>query len=506
MRSVSNPVIVRRRSHWLAWGLTAVLAAACVAAGLPASGASEPPALWREAPADTQPLLPTGYQPLPSLAGLVKQLRPAVVNIFTTQVVKPRLRGRRGMPQFRDPRMEEFFGGRDLFEYFHGPQQEFKRNALGTGFFISPDGYLLTNHHVVAEATEIKVRMEDERTLDAKIIGSDAKTDIALLKVSTDKDLPFAHLGDSDKMEVGDWAIAIGNPFGLGHTVTAGIISGMGRNIGQGPYDDFLQTDAAINPGNSGGPLFDSAGRVVGINTAIVAGGASVGFAVPINLAKQLLPQLRTSGKVTRGWLGIGIQDLTEELAAKFGVQPKSGVLVSQVFPGSPSEKAGLRAGDIVLSIDGKAMSSSHELTSRVAGIPPGKQVRLELLREGKRQKLSVVLGEREKGEALAMGQAPEADSEQQQAALGLSLTPLTPERARRLGLEEDLKGLLVQQVDPAGPTAGILRPQDVILEVNRRRVASLADFSRALGKTPKGSVLLRVQRGNSQVYVVIEG
>ncbi len=396
MRPHEIPSTHPRNHRLFPWMALAVLAAACVGMGFPTDGsAGQPAKVWRDAPADAEPLLPNGYSPLPSLSGLVKKMKPTVVNVYTTQVIKPRTRRRERIPLFRDP----FFG-----EFFQFPQGEFKRNSLGSGFIISPNGYVITNHHVVANASEIKVKLADERTFQAKLVGSDQKTDIALLKIEPEKALPFALLGDSDDLEVGDWVIAIGNPFGLGHTVTAGIVSGKDRQIGQGPYDDFLQTDAAINPGNSGGPLFDSAGRVVGINAAIITGGSGVGFAVPINLAKDLVPQLRTDGRVTRGWLGVGIQDLTGDLADKFGVEGKSGVLISQVFAGSPADEAGLKAGDVILSLDGKPVRESRQLTARIARIPPGKKARIEVLRAGKNKRFAVTLGEREKGEAQAAG------------------------------------------------------------------------------------------------------
>ena len=316
--------------------------------------------------------------------------------------------------------------------------------------------------------------------------------------------LPFVRLGDSDKLEVGDWAIAIGNPFGLGQTVTAGIISGMHRQIGQGPYDAFLQTDAAINPGNSGGPLFDSAGRVVGINTAIVAGGSGVGFAVPINLAKGLLPQLASKGRVSRGWLGVGIQDLSPELAERFGVKAETGVLISQVFQHSPADEGGMQAGDIILSIQGKAMRESRQLTNHIATLPPGKTIRLQVKRNDKNLKLRVKLGERERGEAVAFGGLAEAPIGTKELELGLKLSPLNQAKARRMGLAPSLQGLVVDEVDRSGPTAGILKAGDVVLELNRRRVTNLQEFNRAIGKNHKSGILLRIQRGSSQLYIVI--
>jgi serine protease Do len=498
----TDPRNKSRMQRLVPWFLFVALAAAGAGLGLSSDAAAGSSSnLWRERAKTTSPVVPQGFSPLPSLAGLVKELKPAVVNIYTTQVIKPpSFHG--GSPRFRDPFFEEFFGGREGVErFFGGPHGEVKRNSLGSGFIVSDDGFVITNHHVVANATEIKVLLEDERTFDAKVVGSDQKTDLALIKVDPKGKLPVAYLGDSDKLEVGDWVVAIGSPFGLGHTVTAGIISGKDRVIGHGPYDDFLQTDASINMGNSGGPLFDTAGNVVGINTAIIAGGSGIGFAVPINLAKELLPQLKKSGKVTRGWLGVGIQNLTKELAENFGVDDKKGVLVSQVFAGSPAEKAGLKAGDIVLSLDGLAVDEVRELTRKVATLVPGHKTAVRVLRDGKNQTVTVTLGEREKGESIALGTRP---AETQEADLGLTLAPLTPQKARRLGVADDLRALVVMEVDPKSATAGLIRAGDIILEVNRIRVATVKQFKRATARGKKDKVLLKLQREASQLYVVI--
>ncbi|RME22893.1 MAG: DegQ family serine endoprotease, partial [Deltaproteobacteria bacterium] len=457
--------------------------------------------IWKERAQQAQPLLEKGTSPLPSLAGLVKKLKPAVVNVYTTQVIRPRVRRyHRRMPGYGDP-FGFFEDPFDFFDrFFQVPQREYRRSSLGSGFIISPDGYVLTNNHVIANATEIKVKLIDERVFDAKVIGSDPKTDVALLKLKKAKGLPFAYLGDSDKLEVGDWVVAIGNPFGLGHTVTVGIISAKDRQIGHGPYDDFLQTDAAINPGNSGGPLFDTAGNVVGINTAIIAQGSGIGFAVPINLAKQLIPQLKEHGKVTRGWLGVGIQELTADLAENFGVKPKEGVLVSQVFEDSPADRAGLKAGDIILELNGRKMRTVRQLTATVASLAPGTRVKIKVLRDGKQLTFAATLGEREQGEALAMGEAP-ADGDTE--SLGMRLRPLTPEIARRLGVDERLKGLVVEEIEPDSPAAGMVREGDIILEVNRKRVTSVADLRKAL-KRGGNRLLLRIQRGTAQLFLVI--
>ncbi len=508
-----------KRNEWISAGLlVAVLAsfgafvfASRPQASSPAASSAGPAKIWQERPASA-PLLPAGTRPLSSLSGLVKELKPAVVNIYTTQVIAapgPRsLPGRRG--RMSDPLWDFFFGGNDPFGFFGSPGREWKRSSLGSGFIISQDGYALTNHHVVAQATEIKVKLVDDREYKARVVGSDPRTDVALIKMETKpgEKLPVAYLGDSDRIEVGDWVVAIGNPFGLGHTVTAGIISAKDRQIGHGPYDDFLQTDAAINPGNSGGPLFDTAGNVVGINTAIVAQGSGIGFAVPINLVKKLLPQLREKGKVSRGWLGVGIQDLTPELAAGFGVSPRSGVLVGQVFDGGPAARAGIKPGDIVTHVDGKPVATSRQLTAAVAAIAPGTSVEVKLLRDGKPLSLQVKLADRDEGERQAQGDDDgDADSDEGGSAqsddartLGMRLEPLSEAQARKMGLSPATRALVVKSVSDESPAAGMVQPGDVILEVNRKNADSVEAFAAAVKSSSR--VLLRIARGSAQVYV----
>jgi serine protease Do len=319
----------------------------------------------------------------PSFANLADAVRHSVVNISTTQVVKGAQ-----LPPFLGPGSPfgEFFGG-------NVPQKERKVQALGSGFIIDKSGLILTNNHVVEKATEIKVRLDTEKEYDAKLVGRDPKTDLALIQATPDAGFPDpVRLGDSDAMRVGDWVIAVGNPFGLGHTVTDGIISATGRIIGAGPYDDFLQTDAAINPGNSGGPLFNMEGEVIGINTAIVAQGQGIGFAIPINMAKELLPQLK-AGKIIRGWLGVMIQDITPELAKSFNLKNTNGVLISDVVKNGPAAKAGLKAGDVVVRFEGKAVKDSHALSRMVANTPPDTRVSIDVIRNGKESKENVTLG-----------------------------------------------------------------------------------------------------------------
>ncbi len=325
-----------------------------------------------------------------SFADLVEKVKPAVVNISTETTV--RIPGN-PFRHFFGPDEEGPFG--DFFKRFFGdiPDRELKQQSLGSGFIIDKDGYIITNNHVVEGADEIKVKLADKREFKARVVGRDPKTDLALIKISSIfKDLPTLPLGDSDKIRVGDWVLAIGNPFGLEHTVTQGIISATGRVIGSGPYDNFLQTDAPINPGNSGGPLINLKGEVIGINTAIIASGQGIGFAIPSNMAKTVITQLKEKGKVTRGWIGVSIQSMTPELAQSFGLKDTRGALVADIVPGGPADKAGLKRGDIIISFDGKEINEMSELPRIVAETPIGKTVNLKIIRNGKEKVLKITI------------------------------------------------------------------------------------------------------------------
>src|SRR4030043_553540 len=327
-----------------------------------------------------------------SFSELAERVKPAVVNISTTKTTAGRSFG---SPFGRSP-----FGD-DFFDRFFGdiPQREFKQRSLGSGFVISNDGYIFTNNHVVEKADKILVKLSDNREYEAKIIGTDTKTDIALIKIKPSNSLPVAEIGDSEKVRVGEWVIAIGNPFGLDQTVTAGIVSAKGRVIGAGPYDNFIQTDASINPGNSGGPLLNMAGEVVGINTAIFSqsgGNVGIGFAIPVNMAKEIAPQLKEKGHGTRGWLGVGIQKITPELSKSFGLKDEKGALVSQVVKGGPADKGGIETGDVIVEFDGNKVSDSNELPRMVAPLPVGKTVSVKLLRGGNAVDREVKIGQLE--------------------------------------------------------------------------------------------------------------
>ncbi|MGD0236375.1 MAG: DegQ family serine endoprotease [Syntrophorhabdales bacterium] len=433
---------------------------------------------------------------LPQFTTLVKEVSPSVVNISTTTVIKGMDPNDRFMGPFR-----EFFG-EDFFEKFFGdvPQREFKQRSLGSGFIIDKEGYILTNNHVVEKAAAIKVRLKDGKEYDAKIIGRDSKTDIAVIKISTKNGVSVATLGDSDKLEVGEWVLAVGNPFGLEHTVTAGIVSAKGRVIGQGPYDDFIQTDASINPGNSGGPLFNLNGEVVGINTAILSGGTGIGFAIPINLAKSLLPQLKSKGKVVRGWLGVVIQKVTPELAKSFNLKESEGALVSDVIEDSPASKADIRRGDVVVSFDSHPIKDMEQLPKLVAATEVGKKVKLGLIREGRNLEVEVTVGEL-KDEKRESKETPETEKN-----YGLVVQNITPEIAHHLNLK-DRRGVIVTDIQPGSPAENAdLRAGDIIAEINKKPVRNVADFKELMKKASlKDGIVMLVKRENVTFYGVMK-
>jgi len=432
-----------------------------------------------------------------SFADLAERLKPSVVNISTTKTVRSQGGILRGPFGGADP-FNRFFGGDDFFEKFFGenPQREFKQKSLGSGFIISQDGYIFTNNHVVEQADKILVKLSDgEKEFEAKIIGKDSKTDIALIKIKPDKNLTVVEIGDSDKLRVGEWVMAIGNPFGLEQTVTAGIVSAKGRVIGAGPYDNFIQTDASINPGNSGGPLFGMDGRVVGINTAIVAQGQGIGFAIPINMANRMLPELKTKGEVSRGWLGVSIQDVTEEIARNLKLKSSAGALIAEVFEGDPADKAGLKAGDVVVEVNGRTIKSSHDLLMVVADFHVGEKVEIKAIRDGQEKTFQVVISERKEKPELAAGGE----------YFGMRVQEITPDIAKHLGIAQK-SGVIVVDVKEGSPAdeAGI-RPQDLILQVNKVKVSTRKEFEKEMAKAPaKEGVLLLIRRGKFNTFVPI--
>ena len=439
---------------------------------------------------------------------LAKKLSPSVVNIYVTEVVKGE------KVQDLPPGMEDW---RKFFGPFMPPQGEhdFKRQGQGSGFILDAKGLVATNGHVVENANKIKVKLVDGREMDASLVGVDPETDVALIRIKNPKDLTPIALGDSDKLQVGEWVLAIGNPFGFSNTVTAGIVSAKGRqNLGptqEGPgptYQDFIQTDASINPGNSGGPLIDVRGEVVGINTMIAGIGTGIGFAIPIDLAKSIFAQLEKSGKVTRGWLGVGIQNLTPDIARNMSLGDTKGVLISEVFDDGPAAKAGVQVGDVVLSVDGKKVATSQELQFLIAGKPVGAKVALQTLRKGKGKEIDVKLGERPGQKDLAKmdeGGAAPGEEGSAQSSLGMTVQTLSPQMAQRMHIEAG-QGVVVTAVDPAGnATDAGLRRGDVILEVNQQPISDAASFQKAVKASQGDTVLFLVQRDRRTIFLTVQ-
>ncbi len=436
-----------------------------------------------------QPVIPGSF------AELADKMSPTVVNVKVTKVEKADFQGQ-GLQ--RGP-SGEFFG-----RFFEGMPQSPEGHSIhgaGSGVIISKDGYILSNNHVVEDAKEVTVTLGDKNEYPAEIIGRDPKTDLAILKIKVDRDLPAATLGDSDALRVGDWVVAIGNPFGLSHTVTSGIVSAKGRVIGAGPYDDFIQTDASINPGNSGGPLFNMKGEVIGINTAIIPQGQGIGFAIPIATAKPLIPQLVSHGEITRGYLGVNIQTITPDLAEALHVKDAKGALVADVIADSPAEKSGLQRGDIIINFDGKNIEDSHDLPAKVAATPIGEDVAVTVLRDGKEKQLMVKIEKLASDETL-LGSA----AEPAKGKWGMQLHELTPQMEERLGIDGD-QGVAVVGVDPesAAGQAGI-RQGDIIVEVNRNAVKSIDDVKKSINESKnKDRLLLLVERDGGKFYIPLE-
>ncbi|MBN1664603.1 MAG: DegQ family serine endoprotease [Deltaproteobacteria bacterium] len=438
-----------------------------------------------------------------SFADLADRLKPVVVNISTTKTVQPGRGGAFRSPFGENSPFERYFGRDDFFDRFFGdmPRREFKQRSLGSGFIITKDGYIFTNNHVVEQADKILVKLSDGKEYEAKIIGKDAKTDIALIKIKPDHDLPVAELGDSDKLRVGEWVMAIGNPFGLEQTVTAGIVSAKGRVIGAGPYDNFIQTDASINPGNSGGPLFNMEGKVIGINTAIVAQGQGIGFAIPVGMAKDILPALKSKGKVARAWLGVSIQDITEDIANNLNKKDRNGALVSEVFKGDPADKAGIKTGDIITEINGKAVKDTHELLLTIASLRVGDKINVKVLRDGTEKTFQIVATERGDEQRLAQDNGGGKGSD----ALGLTVQEITPEIARYLGVTAK-KGVIVMDIAEGSLAEDVgIEQQDIILEINKVKISNVKEYLREAEKlNQKKGLMLLIKRGRATFFVSI--
>ncbi|MBI2566732.1 MAG: DegQ family serine endoprotease [Candidatus Schekmanbacteria bacterium] len=433
---------------------------------------------------------------------IASKVKPHVVNISSTRVLRE-AELQSPFHFFLDPFSDRRFGE-------NAP--ELRQQSLGSGFVIDDDGHVVTNYHVIEKAEEIKVITLSNKEFDAELIGKDSKTDIALLKVKGDLHAltGTVEIGDSARLEVGDWVMAVGNPFALGHTVTVGVVSAMGRTgLGIGPYEDFIQTDASINPGNSGGPLVDITGKVVGINTAIYSRtgqSAGIGFAIPINMAGNIISQLKKTGKVVRGWLGVEIQEVGADIASALGLPSAEGALVVRVTDDSPAAKSGLQAKDVIVGFDGKAVSSHDALPSMVAALPPGAKVKVDVVREGQKKQFNLVLGVLPEEDEQPVGSGTSGDS---RGYVGIEAQTLTADLAKRLGLEE-ATGVLITDVDPRSPAARAkppLRRGDVILEVNQKKVADMEEYRAAVAEVQPGdAVLFFIRRPNGgSRYVAVK-
>ncbi|MCI5128686.1 MAG: DegQ family serine endoprotease [Candidatus Electrothrix sp. AUS3] len=440
-----------------------------------------------------------------AFTSVVRKAGPAVVYISVEKTGKT-FNGRGQLDMFNDPFFEHFFGKK--FDRFRQEPSPFKQHGAGSGFIISKSGLILTNNHVVDDASTIRVRLADKREFTASVVGTDPQSDVALIKIKG-RNLPVLSLGDSNKLEVGEWVIAIGSPFELSQSVTVGVVSAKGRSrIGINDYENFIQTDAAINPGNSGGPLLNIHGKVIGINTAIFSrngGSMGIGFAIPINMAKSVERQLRSNGKVTRGWLGLAIQDMNKDLAQSFGVDKAEGILVAEVTQGSPAAKAGIRTGDILLALNRQRVIDVTDLRNRIAMTTPGSTITLHIVREGRTKDIRVTIAE----QPVRFKQATRMRSRKQNSSflenMGLTLQELTPELARKFGYRKG-QGVLITQVVPNSPADRVgIQAGQLIEEVNRVKVNSVSDLKKAVkkGRNPN-HILLRIRAGEYSKYVVL--
>ncbi len=428
---------------------------------------------------------------------LAKFAKPGVVNIQTVKIIKGG--GRVYKHFFGQP----FGGNQDSLEDFFSPflnqtPQSRKERSLGSGFIITDDGYIVTNNHVIKDADQIKVILHDKKEYDAKIIGTDPVTDLALIKIA-EKNLNPLTFGSSEDTEVGSWVLAIGSPFGLEQTVTAGIVSAKGRIIGSGPYDDFIQTDASINPGNSGGPLLNLDGEVIGINTAIIKSGQGIGFAIPSDLATGIIDQLTIQKSVSRGWMGVAIQNVTDELAKYYGIEETKGIYVAKVYEGDPADIAGIHVGDVIYMINNEIIESSRDLTLTIAGSSVGEIVKVKLIRDGKQKTVKVKLGKRP-------DQNPENTAQNNNFDLfGFKLKKMDSEIAQKLGYPKNINGLVVLDIKPGSNASKTnVRKGDLLMEVNHHKITNIKDYRRYLKKINRGSIVqLLFRRGNSHVFVM---
>lgn len=449
--------------------------------------------------------------PMQGYADLVEKVSPSVVFIEVTAKA-PERQAVNGFPFGPSSPFDEFMRRFGIPVPPQGQPGQPEGNhespvmrGVGSGFIISADGEIVTNNHVVDGATDIKVKMQDGKDYSAHVVGTDPLTDIALVKLDNASDLPVAQFGDSDHLRVGDAVVAVGNPFGLGGTVTSGIVSAVNRNINSGPYDSFIQTDAAINRGNSGGPLFNASGEVVGMNTAIFSptgGSVGIGFSVPAATIVKVVSQLRDHGSVERGWLGVQIQPVTADLAEALGLSSPDGALVAAVQPDSPAAAAKLQSGDVITAVNGSKVTSARDLSSRIAGIEAGKDARLSILRDGTQQSVDVTIGKLSPEKPM-LASAPDQAPQESAAKLGISVQPLSPLLAQQLGLDQGTSGVVVAEVDPDSPNADRLQAGDVITQAAGKPVSNLQSLDKALaGVTDKSAVLLKITRGGATLYV----
>ena len=500
----------RRRAAFAGIGLGAALALT--------------PLVWAETPpgATTPTPAPSPVVPQQSFAPLVKRVLPAVVNISVTENAKPDQMADQLPQQFRnspfDDMLRRFFdqqqqGEDQPFSHRFGDDADTKHIALGSGFIIDPEGHIVTNNHVVGDASKVEVTLQDGTKYAAKIIGRDPRSDLAVLKIDADKKLPYVTFGNSDQAEIGDWVVAVGNPFGLGGTVTAGVVSARGRDIHAGGFDDFLQSDAPITRGNSGGPTFDLSGNVIGINTAIYSpngGSVGIGFAVPSNAAQKVVAALEAHGKVERGWLGVQIQEVTPAIASSLGLGNAHGALVSVISPNSPSAKAGLKQGDVILAFNGADIAKLHDLPRLVAAVAPGSKASLTLWRDGHQSTVDMTVGEMpENPQVAAADQDNQPGDDSHADAIGLHLSALTNDVRRELHLGHEVNGVLITQVESgsAADNLGLSRG-DVIVSINQQPVRTpqeAADRLNEIANSPNKTALLLLNRHGVTQYLGVE-